>query len=63
MWPQYHKIKLHPFKLDGLNVGDRFIGCIRCGYQLSPEVKACVLACPVCSGRLTDYTVTEEDMK
>ncbi len=63
MYPQYRTLKLHPFNLTGLKVGDRFIGCPRCGYQLSPEVAACVLECPTCLGRLTDYRVTEEDVK
>ena len=63
IYPQYQRMEDHPFDLSGLLVGDRFIGCIKCGFQLSPTVKVCVLECPTCLSRMTDYIVTEDDLK
>lgn len=63
MYPQYSPVEKHPFSMVGLEIGDRFIGCIKCGFQLSPEIKACVLQCPTCLSRMTDYVVTKEDLK
>lgn len=63
IWPQYTRTLKHRFDLAGLKRGDRFIGCLKCGYRLSPDVKAAVLECPNCLGQMTDFYVTPEDVE
>ena len=63
MYPYYRSVEDHPFSMVGLEIGDNFFGCIKCGYQTHPEVKACILECPHCLSRMTDYVVTEGDLK
>ena len=63
MSPQYSTMSEHYFNLTGMSIGQRFIGCPKCYHQMPTDVQVCVLECPVCQGRMTDFCVTEEDFK
>lgn len=49
------------FDLRGMNVGQRIIGCEKCGVQLD-QVDAYVNQCPVCTGNFSEFTVTKADV-
>lgn len=56
-----HKDILHQFDLTGLKVGDAFIGCTRCWFQLPP---GCVTVPEChCGNRLSLLTVTPIDVR
>jgi len=57
-----HNVMDHPFNLEGMVVGDWFLGCRECEVQL-PTRAAAVPRCPNCNRALNTYTVTEQDLK
>lgn len=49
------------FDLRGKGVGSKFFGCAKCGVQLQ-HCEAAVNQCPNCLGKLSEFTVTKEDV-
>ena len=52
----------HKFYLTGLKAGDSFFGCIKC-QKIYAVNAVCVQECGNCLGRLSQYFVTESDVK
>lgn len=52
----------HSFDISQANVGDWFIGCLKCGYRMDFNTAA-KPECPECGLRLDVFTVTETDIK
>ncbi len=50
------------FDLTGMVKGDTFMGCVECGVQVDKNTTT-VNQCPVCTGGMRIYTVTESDLK
>lgn len=51
----------HRFKLTGTKVGDCFLGCPACFWQLNPG-EATRPVCPECGCALRLYDVTKDDI-
>jgi len=51
----------HNFNLNGMVVGDWFLGCYRCWFQMGIKVAAKPV-CPECGNRLSILTVTQKDI-
>ena len=49
------------FDMSGMRVGDRFLGCPRCGFRL-PVGQACKPECPDCREPLQDFRVERGDV-
>lgn len=49
------------FDLRGMKAGQRLIGCEHCGVQMD-HADAYVNQCPNCTGRLSLFIVTKEDV-
>lgn len=54
----------HHFDLEGLKLGDTFLGCNKCWFRLDPHTAA-NLICPYCKdkNRMSLFNVTEDDFK
>lgn len=50
------------FILKCLNVGDSFLGCSSCGFQLEPGCIAKPI-CPNCQTRMSIFTVEDIDLE
>ena len=53
---------MHKFNLEGMTVGDWFLGCRDCGHQL-PKNTGAKPFCPECDERMNICTVEEGDVK
>jgi hypothetical protein len=61
MYPQSVPVINHNFDLTAMSVGDWFLGCSRCGFQLEAFTAAWPI-CPECGGGLKINQVTEGDI-
>lgn len=52
----------HQFNLAGMKVGDWFLGCRNCWFQLETRTAA-KLDCPNCGKTMNIYDVTEKDIE
>ena len=51
----------HKFKLDGMVVGDWFLSCTHCWFQLGVKIAAKPI-CQECGNRLSILEVTQKDV-
>jgi hypothetical protein len=61
MYPNIVTLKHHRFDLTAMSVGDWFLGCNRCGFQLEAFTAAWP-TCPECGSGLKISQVTEADV-
>jgi rRNA maturation endonuclease Nob1 len=61
MYPILVTLKHHRFDLTAMSVGDWFLGCNRCGFQLDNFTAARPI-CPECGSALKLLEVTEADV-
>jgi rRNA maturation endonuclease Nob1 len=51
----------HNFNLTDMCIGDWFLGCKECSFQL-PKLAAAKNECPECGQKMNIYTVTSGDV-
>ena len=61
MHPHKEKSVIHKFDLSGMKLGDTFIGCRPCGFQLKVGYVG-VNECRYCLNGMSYFTVTEDDI-
>ena len=56
-----NRLPANHFNLDGLKVGDDFLGCPECGFRLNPG-EAAKPDCPECRSQMLIYTMETYDL-
>lgn len=51
----------HAFELQGMKLGDWFIGCQKCWFRFDANA-AVIHTCPECHSQMKIYTVTATDL-
>ena len=52
----------YEYDLSGMKVGDWFLGCPECGFQLETNTAYSPI-CPICGRKMHVCTVTDKDIK